>query len=237
MVGRSFLLAVLALSLAERAVAADAAADMLARSLNAYHTLRSYSDSGEVLSEYRGVGAGATSTTKDSFTTSFQAPRAYVFQFTKDGGERYVIWTVDGETHDWWSATHVHSVHRVGPAQAFALGSTPTRGSSMMLPPVLFPHAQLHGPLTDIQELSLGKDETVDGHACYTIKGKEKAGFGQDLRPITVWIDHDTLLVRRILEDTPESSPQGSISRLTTTLKPAANPTLQAGSLFFDPPK
>jgi hypothetical protein len=212
------------------------AADLLARSEAAYHALHSYSDKGDVLSEYRNPGTNVTATTKDSFVTAFQSPHGYVFQFTKEGGERYVIWTVDATTHDWWSATHVHTVHNVGPSIAFLLGVTPTRGSSMMLPPLLFPRARLHGPLTDIQEPQMAQDESINGHVCFRITGKELMGNSKSPRPIIIWIDHDTLLVRRVVEDTPESSTD-SIERITTTIDPVPNPTLPEGSLIFEPPK
>ncbi len=212
------------------------AADLLARSRAAYQSLHTYLDKGEVLSEYRNPGTTRMSTTKDTFVTAFQAPHGYLFQFTKDTGERYVIWTVDAITHDWWSATHVHTVHSVGAPIAFLLGVTPTRGSSMMLPPLLFPRAQLHGPLTDIQDPKMSTDEPISGHQCFKVTGTELMGNSKTPRPITVWIDHDTLLVRRVLEDTPESSPD-SVARITTTMEPVLNPSLASGSLSFAPPK
>jgi hypothetical protein len=61
-------------------------------------------------------------------------------------------------------------------------------------------------------------------------------GRGAHPRPTTIWIDAQTLLVRKIVEDTPAENPQGSLDRLTTTFEPRANPQLEDSVFRFAVP-
>jgi hypothetical protein len=213
----------------------ESADDVMTRSRAAYQALHSYSDEGEVVSETRLAGTAVRSVDRDSFKTAFQQePRKFFFKFTKQGGEEYVIWIDGAEVNSWWSATRVRSNYNQKPAAVFALAGSPTKGITDIVPPLIFPKGRLKGPLTEMKELHLENDERVDGHACFKISGQEKVGFGSDMRPITVWIDRETLLVRRILEDTPPSQGQGAVWRRTTTLRPMANPALPASAFTFD---
>ena len=56
------------------------------------------------------------------------------------------------------------------------------------------------------------------------------------VRPITVWIDADTYLIRKILEDTPKGSAVGRIARRTFMIEPQANPKLEATVFNFKVP-
>ena len=51
-----------------------------------------------------------------------------------------------------------------------------------------------------------------------------------------MWVDVETALVRKVLEDAPEGSAAGTVSRVTTTFEPQANPTLDAARFRFTPP-
>jgi hypothetical protein len=53
---------------------------------------------------------------------------------------------------------------------------------------------------------------------------------------MTVWIDAQTLLVRRVFEDTAEGTGSDA-NRFTTTFEPQANPTLDDARFAFTPPK
>jgi hypothetical protein len=228
------LILVFALSVASIDATSQSAADVLTRSRSAYQSLASYSDQEEVVNEFG--SRSAPTVTKGKITLVFQKePRKFLFKFTKDNGEQYVIWVEGDEAHSWWSATKVHDVrHDSG---GFGTGSLPTLGATVMIPPFLFPRAKMHGPLIDFSPQGLDND-TVEGRECYKITGTEKVGFGKETRPTTVWIERDTLLVRRIVQDTPSTAAQtGSIGRITWTLKPQANPKLSADSFAFMPPK
>ena len=47
------------------------------------------------------------------------------------------------------------------------------------------------------------------------------------VRPITIWIDAETYLIRKVLEDTPKGHPRGSISRRIFTFDPRPNPAIE----------
>ena len=58
------------------------------------------------------------------------------------------------------------------------------------------------------------------------------------IRPVTVWIDTDTRLVRRVLEDTPEGYGDGKATlRVTLDYQPQANQALDDSRFQFTPPK
>ena len=57
------------------------------------------------------------------------------------------------------------------------------------------------------------------------------------MRPITIWIDAETYLIRKVLEDTPKDSPRGSLSRRTFTFEPKANPQIEAKHFDFTVPE
>jgi len=54
------------------------------------------------------------------------------------------------------------------------------------------------------------------------------------VRPITIWIDAETYLIRKILENTPKDSPRGSLSRRIITFDPRANPPVEASRFVFE---
>jgi hypothetical protein len=89
--------------------------------------------------------------------------------------------------------------------------------------------------LTAFKEPRLAGDEDLDGHKVHKLVGEVTlayaTGLGGHPRPTTVWIDAQTLLVRKIFQDTPAESPAGSASQITTTFQPQADPRL-ADSLF-----
>src|SRR3979411_398242 len=63
--------------------------------------LKSYSDTGIVLSEY-----GSSSKDRHTFTTYFtRTPRHFYFEFHKQGGERYVVWGDPDAFHTWGATT------------------------------------------------------------------------------------------------------------------------------------
>jgi hypothetical protein len=51
-----------------------------------------------------------------------------------------------------------------------------------------------------------------------------------------VWIDAESLLLRKIVEDTPRGSPGGIIDRVTTIFEPRANPDLKGVQFRFSIP-
>jgi len=210
------------------------AEDILERSRAKYASLKSYSDTGTVATQYH------STVEQHAFTTYYRAPRHFFFEFRKnpkESKERYVIWCPDGEDfQDWWSATGNTAHHGRNP-NVFALASYPTKGSALQIPPLLFPKAEMQGPISGLREYRLAGTEDVNGRSCYKLVGKlalaYKTGAVTEAHPTTVWIDAEILLVRKVFED---SSTAGSLSTTTTTFEPEADPTLDESRFKFTPP-
>jgi hypothetical protein len=212
--------------------------DLWERSRGAYAALHSYADVGVVTTEDRSPGAPLI-TERHTFSTYYLTPRKFFFEFRKDPAhtkERLVIWCGGADFESWWSATGVHQTYPQGTgATAFAVTNFPTKGSVLMVPPLLFSKAGLQGPLGVLKAPRLAGTEDVDGHRAYKLLGEVTLGYATGLgghaRPTTVWVDSLTLLVRKVVQDTPAGSPEGSVSRVTTTFQPQVDPPL-ADSLF-----
>lgn len=221
---------------------APSAEDILARSRAAYGALSSYSDSGRVLIET----GNSRSPLRDqrTFTTAYQKSHKFMLFYKKGPGpddEQLVLWWEGEDIHTWWtsSRTHEHYARSQG-AVPFALSSYPTDGVTTMIPSVLYPNAEMQGPLTTFHSTHEPVTELVDGKAAYKLVGEEAQAYGTGnvtgARSVTLWIDTSTLLVRKIVEDTPHGSAAGDIQRQTVSFEPLANPPLQPSRFHFDPP-
>jgi outer membrane lipoprotein-sorting protein len=229
---RRFLPAIAAVLIATPAAAAD---DVLVRSRAAYAALRSYADTGTVTVETQ-VPGSALAVERHTFSTRYRSPRHFHLEFKKDpnaGAERLVIWCDGGDFQSWWSATGVHEVYGGGRGvNAFTSAVFPTQGIASHIPPLLFPAAEMHGPLVDIKDVRVAGVEDTGGRRSHKIVGVVQAHFGA-ARPIIIWIDAETLLVRKIVEDTPAGSAAGHVDRVTTTFEPRVNPDLADSSFKF----
>lgn len=220
------------------AAAAPAASELLEKSRAVYAGLKSYSDTGTVEAEFGQTGGQVRE--RHAFSTAYRTPRQYFFDFRKAGGsDRYVAWG-DGETfHSWWQATgQQQDFPRGQGANAFVFGASPTKNAIVQLAPLLFPGAGLSGPLTEFAEPVYAGMETIGGHNCHKLTGVARSVYRAtsnvvDARPATVWIDAETLLVRRILEDRSHGK---LLDRSTTTFEPKANPPLDERAFRFTPP-
>ena len=206
-----------------------------------YASLKTYSDTGTITYEYSSGSTDPVQTERYTFTTFYRAPRQFIFDFRKGPNaddERLVVWADSGDFNTWWSATKVHETYPKGQGDsAFALSSFPTKGSVMKIPSLLFSGAGLHGPLTDFKLLRSDPDETINGHRCLKLVGEVALAYGTgtvtESTPNTLWIDAESLLVRKIVEDTSKS---GAVDRLTTTFEPLADPKTDDAKFKFAPP-
>lgn len=216
--------------------------DILARSQAAYAALHSYADTGSVDTEYGPPGGVLRE--HHTFKTLFRAPRHFLFDFVKaDDADRFVVWADDEAFHTWWKATGVTEIYPKGQGTgAFVAGGVPTLNSLMQLSPWLFPQGDLTGPLTEFGDASLAGTESVNGHQCQKLVGVGKSVYSAsgrvvNVRPMTVWIDVQTLLVRRVVEGASQGSATGMVDQTTTTFDPQANPSLDDARFAFTPPK
>ncbi len=215
--------------------------DILARSKATYAALKSYADSGTVLVEFGPVDGILKE--RHAFHSYYRAPRSFYFDFTKEKNvDRFVVWSDDQAFHTWWKTTGLEESYPKGQGiTAFVTGEQPTKKSLTQIAPLLFPKAGLVGTLTEFGDASDAGTEKVDGHPCYKLTGVAKSvyratGHETNFRRTTLWIDSETLLVRKVVEDSPRGTPAGSVNRLTTTFSPHANPMLNDGQFQFTPP-
>ena len=216
----------------------SASEEVLTRSRAMYQALKSYADTGVVIVEGQSPGAPLTSE-KHTFTTYYRAPGHYLFEFKEDpnaGGDHVAIWSGGADFRSWWSATGVAEAYPAAQAiSAFATMSFPTGGSALHMASWLLPKVSIQGTLTDIRNPTSGGTVDLGGRRCHRVNGEVQAHFGA-ARAVSIWIDVETLLVRRILEDTPRGLPAGTIDRSTTDFDPKVNLTIEDSSFEFKTP-
>lgn len=229
--------------------AQPAAGDVLARSIALYPTLESYADTGTVVKEAPGlVDRWEFKThyrrTSLDFYFDFQGVDSRSGELTiGTSDQRMVLWMIGGELQAFNQQLQTHDTFpREGGNQPAALqgAGAVTAGTSILIPSLVFPEANLPGTIRTIQDATDAGFETVNGRRCHKIIGTAAeyypSGQMTNVRPVTVWIDAETFLVRKVFEDTPKDYPGGSYSRLTVTIEPQANPTLDDSEFHFTVP-
>jgi len=212
-----------------------AAEDLFARSRAVYGSLQSYADSGIVLYE-----SGPSIKDRHTFTTIFnRAPRRFVLDFHKLGIDRYVIWGDPDAFHTWWRTTGQRFDYP-NPDNLPALNLSDTKGVGHKIPSLLYGRAPLLSDFSNFTDLTIERTEDVGGRRCQRVAGTTRevyAATGKEInvRKMTVWIDVESLLIRKVVEEMKTTLP-GDIWRLTTTYEPQANPTIDESRLRFTPP-
>jgi outer membrane lipoprotein-sorting protein len=237
---RTAALATAVLSFASLAHAGQSPEEILERTRATYAALATYADSGIVTVEYG--SAAAPSGDRHTFATYFErAPRQFLFDFHKAGGDRFVIWGDPGAFHTWWKATAVTTDYpNPNNVPAINLSDFQTSGSATKIPTLLYPKAPLLGALSHFADAELDGTEQIGGHTCYRLLGHTSDLYGQtgkqvNPRRLTLWIDTRSSLIRQVREEA--RARPGEISRTTTTFDPIANPKLDAGRFRFTPPQ
>jgi outer membrane lipoprotein-sorting protein len=244
---RSFRLARLALLTAALVISGSSHAqeDYVARSLAAYAALKSYSDTAVVETELK-IGDGPTIRERHTFVTRFRGPRQFYFEFNEDpsaGGDRFVVWSDDEAFKTWWKTTGVEETYGVGRGVAALVSAFGvTNQAAAIVAPVLFPQANLRGPLLNFESGTFEATETVGERPCHRVKGLQRSvyantGGGEQMRETTLWIDAETFLLCRMYEDTPNGTVAGTVQRVTTTFQAQANPELADAQFAFSAPR
>ena len=223
-----------------RAAAAD---DILSRSIAAYGALKSYADTGAIVNEF-----AANASQRHTFTTYYRAPRQYYFEFVADqraGAGHTVMWCDGGDFQSWSSTLGLHQTYPRGSntvLSGFAAAGAPTLRTISLITGLLFANS---GMLSTV--LEFGEDYTVEGiedvggHRCHKLVGMARSMYAKtqrvtNVRRTIIWIDTESLLVRKVFEDTPEGSPLTAVNRTTVTLDPRANPTLEDARFTYTVP-
>jgi outer membrane lipoprotein-sorting protein len=221
---------------------------VLEESLAYYAMLTSYSDTGTTRQEVPGIVDEA------KFTTYFRRPTRDLYfdfqaltstnptnKFTIDmSAQRLIIWMAGGvmQQYDFKSRALEQKPQQV---QALQTAGHLTTGASMLIPSLLYAKTDVPGTVRQIKSARVEGTEPVDGHPCHKLVGiaAQQLGNGRQVneRPVTVWIDAESKLVRRVFEDTPAGYPASTYLRLTTTLQPKANPSIDEDRFRFTPPQ
>ena len=158
--------------------------------------------------------------------------------------DRLVIWMVKGAMEKYEFKTQAHDLvppDNGGQVRALQGAVHATSGVSILIPSLLYSKANLPGTILQIEEAAVAGVEEVNKRRCTKITAVAAAYYpsGQrtSIRPVTLWIDAETQLVRRVLEDTPKGVPAGAYLRITTTYEPQANPTLDDKKFQFTVPQ
>ena len=212
-----------------------------------YATLTSYADTGTVSEEV----AGMIHETK--VTTSFRrATRDFYLDYhplrtrypklngytTDSSVHRMVFWMLKGQLQTYSYYFKRHTPAAADQAGTLRSGIPYTAGTSVLIPSLLYPSARLPGTPLQFEQASLAGTETLAGHRCHKITGEAAeyypSGQRTNVRRVTLLIDAESQLIRRIVEEKPTGD--GTPHRLTVTLDPLANPTLDDARFSFAVP-
>jgi hypothetical protein len=237
-------------ALATSAVAATSndGMELLNKSIALYSTLSTYADTGTAVREQPGL------VDRWKFSTSFRRPRDFQLNFrgvssrsaglTADASYQHVvIWMINGELQAFNKQLRAHTtVPPTGNQPAELLNaSAATVGTSVLIPSLLFSKWELPGTLKQIREAKHAGFESIDGHRCHKIVGTAAqyypSGKMTNVREVTVWLDAQSLLVRRVFEDTPKGYPAGAYLRLAIDLDPRTNVPLPDANFQFSVPR
>ena len=222
------------------------------RAVANYATLTSYADTGTIVQEAPGIVD--TAKTKMYFRRSTRDLYVELHgvnsvtpatRFSIDmSANRHVIWMLQGEmaTYDFRSRNHLR-VKSEGGGQVRALqaGSHATQGISVLIPSLLYSQSRLPGTISQMEEATVAGIEEVENRRCHKVVGVAAeyypSGQRTNIRPVTVWIDVETQLIRKVFEDTPTNYPAGSYQRKTITFQPRANPQIEDNRFQFKVPE
>jgi hypothetical protein len=221
----------------------------------AYAALTSYADSGTATRETDGqldVGHFRTYLRRPPLSFYFEWGRRVLISTKRQAdslsmpGKRQVFWLLNGDLQIYLKdgSSAQHKTYPGGTSNqpaALASAKAGTMETITLIPSMLFRKANLVGALQEIAEISLAGTEQVGGHSCHKLVGVAQSvypsGAVTNVRPITVWIDTQTLLIRKVFTDTPKGWDLNSVSRFTYTIDPVPNPKLDDAKFQFAIPE
>jgi len=213
---------------------AQSADEIVKKMRDTYGVLNSYSDTAVMVRQY-----GATD--RHTFATYFnRAPRHFLLDFHKQGGDRYVVWGDPEGFHTWWKTTK-QTTDYANPnnTPAITLSGPPTESAVVKIPTLVYSKANLGGDFTNFSDPRLEGTDAVGGHRCYRLAGNASDSYAAsgkevNVRKMTLWIDAESFLLRQVREEWPPVG--GTATRMTTTYEPRANPTIEPEKFRFIPP-
>jgi len=222
--------------------------DVLAKMQAAYIALSSYSDTGTVTSDVGGFADKwqfRTAYTKDPrnlFIEVKGVESLYKSGFRIPSNTRVVIWMQKGELEKWdQNGNHeTFPANGGGQVEALKTASYGSQGITILIPSLVYTKANLATPIQAMEEPTAAGYETVANRRCYKVMGIERwrypNGRVTGVRPISIWIDAENFMIRKIVEDTEKGGAVGRIDVRTITLEPQVNPKLEPSVFAFNIP-
>lgn len=205
------------------------AANILAKVEQVYRDCTTYRDTGVVNVTFY-ESRGERLVTKP-FKTVFVRPDRFRFEYEESDfigrTKRYIIWEDRGPVKTWWDVRReVGLPGSLGTALAAAAGVS--SGSSHAIPVLLMRDEVGGRRLVDIANAKRLPDETERGVECFKIIGEYAT------RPMAIWIDKKTFLVRKFEYFSRFSDFR---TRTTTTYQPFLNQPVADKLFVFDAPE
>jgi RNA polymerase sigma factor (sigma-70 family) len=196
------------------------------RMAKAYADCKSYRDSGVVKTLF--IENGGNRTVEKPFTTAFVRPDRFRFEYKETVGDqqmRHIVWSDGKGVQTWWDVKPGIDKPK---SLELALGGAAgvSSDSSLSIPQLLLP-AKMGWRKLALTEPKRAKDGKLDNVDCFRVEGK----YGGN--PITLWIEKQSYLVRRI--DEQARFPDFRTEQ-TTTYDPIIDKKITDRLLEFDPP-
>lgn len=235
------------------------AADILRRMSETYLNCKTYQDTGKVVTVFdRGENERVAIR---PFSTAFVRPDRFRFEFHRktarstDEWHRYIVWALGKEVRSWWDlGERLDRRASLGLGLAGATGVS--GGSAHTVPSFLLPDLVSGRRFSDVVNLERLADGVFEGISCFRLTGevvrtienavedeRRRRQFQQVTgrswedavsKPLVLWIDRATFLLRRIDEQTQFAS-FGTTS--TTTYEPLIDAPIAEGQLAFGAPE
>ena len=189
--------------------------EILARVADVYANCASYRDEGKVVSSFEEI----------SFSTLFERPSRFRFEYTRIGPrpDRYVIWrTAPGDAQSWWTIRTDSPNQSMNMAIASATGVS--AASSHHIPRLLMPDEVGGFSFAGDKwvDVTNADEESVNGRICYKLAGHYPLS---PTTPLTLWVDKETFLIRKVVSN-----------GATVTYSPQLNVPIDQSTFQFQPP-
>ena len=204
------------------------ARQIIDRMAEVYASCRTYSDEGEVSTEY--VRIQSLQTVRQPFSTAFVRPAGFRFEYSrrrgKEGWDRFIAWKEGDVEKAWWPPS---PTEQAAPLEGtlFGFGNL-SSGAALTIPSLLFPDLfRGSSVLTSLDELTLAGEDKVNGRNTFKLMGRFRG------QPVKLWIDQREFLVVKI----HRKMKYGNFDiEITTKYKPHLNADISRDQLAFNAP-
>lgn len=174
----------------------NSASELISQLTDTYAARSSYRDEGDIVTVYIDTDPPRRRTRTELFETSFVRPSHFRYlqkEQEKDSDSEWrlrAIWRSARVSNTFCSYQQIREQHESLGMAIASLGGPGVTVANLLLGKEVGAFC-----LTDLVEMHMGGREDIDGHSCFRITGRHPRGGAN-----TLWIDADSLLLRRRLE-------------------------------------